>query len=721
MNANDLLLDTYKCETEYYSHLQKYEEANVALVNYIELKDQLERELSKNMIENAQAIMQSEIALAQNQLQKEQIEKQFQVLRTQWIVIIAILVTMVVALGFLYQYWKRVKEEKINSERQSKLNEIIIKKSNEIQKINESLDQEVKNKTADLNNTNKILVEKKEELIENLHQKDTLTQQLISSNKMLAESQKITKLGSWGYDVITKKVTFTEETYRQLGLVPKLKKPKLELLQERMSVADFKKIDNAIEKIKKKKVAQTVQVEINDSSGNTRNILIKMIPEFENSELVRIYGSNQDITATVSADQLERKIMNTLLDLSKKTALTENTFEQFIEELLKKSARLLDVKRVSYWNFHSRDESLECFKAYLMDSKSFTHGTILYAKDLPNYFKALYNNRTIAANNAYIDKRTTEFSTDYLPENDIYSLLDAQVQLEGKLIGVLCFEQTMFKRKWSYSDQRLVGSLADIISTAYSTFRNLNLTKEKQRLISKLYRQNENLEEFAYVTSHNLRGPSAQILGLLHLLEKEDNNESIQSIIDHLQKSGDQLDHIINDLGILLSIQEVEREEMEYVSLDETISEVKEMLKQELEEVAPELVLNYHEELGLLTHRVYLTNIIYQLFSNSLKFRKQSQPIQIKLTVYQLSDRIIFELEDNGQGIDLDRFGDKLFKMYQRFHLEVEGKGLGLYMVKSQVELLGGKINIESKPNSGTKIRIILPHLIHEAEYIHRT
>lgn len=68
-----------------------------------------------------------------------------------------------------------------------------------------------------------------------------------------------------------------------------------------------------------------------------------------------------------------------------------------------------------------------------------------------------------------------------------------------------------------------------------------------------------------------------------------------------------------------------------------------------------------------------------------------------------------FIFEDNGRGVDLVKFGNKLFSPYKRFHLDKEGKGLGLYIVKTQIEMMKGTIDISSSPDNGCKISFILP------------
>lgn len=108
------------------------------------------------------------------------------------------------------------------------------------------------------------------------------------------------------------------------------------------------------------------------------------------------------------------------------------------------------------------------------------------------------------------------------------------------------------------------------------------------------------------------------------------------------------------------------------------------------------------------THKAYLYSIFYNLVSNALKFRSESPPL-ISITVATDLYQIQISIIDNGQGIDLNRYEDQLFKPYKRFHGGKDGKGLGLFLVKSHVESLGGSISVVSSPGMGTHFTISLP------------
>jgi signal transduction histidine kinase len=81
----------------------------------------------------------------------------------------------------------------------------------------------------------------------------------------------------------------------------------------------------------------------------------------------------------------------------------------------------------------------------------------------------------------------------------------------------------------------------------------------------------------------------------------------------------------------------------------------------------------------------------------------------VEIQSYQRLTKTIIRVKDNGVGIDLDQFGDKIFGLYQRFHDHVNGKGIGLYLVKTQVEALNGKIQVQSKVDEGTEFKLVFP------------
>jgi signal transduction histidine kinase len=108
----------------------------------------------------------------------------------------------------------------------------------------------------------------------------------------------------------------------------------------------------------------------------------------------------------------------------------------------------------------------------------------------------------------------------------------------------------------------------------------------------------------------------------------------------------------------------------------------------------------------MITLKSYIYSIFFNLISNSIKYRQDDQPPIIEITALNEKNKIELIFKDNGLGMNLQRNGDEVFGLYKRFHHHIEGKGIGLYMVKAQVETLGGKITVDSGINNGTTFKI---------------
>jgi signal transduction histidine kinase len=104
----------------------------------------------------------------------------------------------------------------------------------------------------------------------------------------------------------------------------------------------------------------------------------------------------------------------------------------------------------------------------------------------------------------------------------------------------------------------------------------------------------------------------------------------------------------------------------------------------------------------LNTNKAYIESIILNLLTNSIKYKSENRKLKITVTAEQVDENLYITFKDNGIGIDLERNKDKIFGLYQRFHNYPDSKGLGLYLVKSQVETMGGTISVESEVNKGT-------------------
>lgn len=235
---------------------------------------------------------------------------------------------------------------------------------------------------------------------------------------------------------------------------------------------------------------------------------------------------------------------------------------------------------------------------------------------------------------------------------------------------------------------------------------NENLEEEVAKRTQELVEYNQQLEQFAFISAHNLRGPVARILGLGRLLGLEiDNDEKREQIYPQLIRSTEELDDVIRDLNLILEIKKNATSLIEPVNLATAMLRVCGNLEQEISTTHTSILTNFTQAEILYTIKPYLESILYNLISNAIKYRHRNRTPVIQIKTERLDNEICLCVTDNGLGIDLSKNGDKLFTLYKRFHLHVEGKGMGLYLIKTQMLAMGGRIEIESEVDKGTTFR----------------
>lgn len=232
--------------------------------------------------------------------------------------------------------------------------------------------------------------------------------------------------------------------------------------------------------------------------------------------------------------------------------------------------------------------------------------------------------------------------------------------------------------------------------------------KEKEQLIRELTKNNKDLKEFSYITSHNLRAPISNLTGLLSLIEEIPvEDPELKEILSGFNKSTHLLNETVNDLTKVMIIKDNPSIQKEALSLKEVFENVCSQLSFQIDECKPILKIDFEQVSALNINRTYIESILLNLLTNALKYRAVNKTLKISITASHINDSITLIFKDNGIGIDLERNRDKVFGLYQRFHDYPDSKGLGLYLVKSQVEAMGGIINIESEVNKGTTFTLI--------------
>ncbi|MBE9160929.1 PAS domain S-box protein [Microcoleus sp. CZ3-B2] len=181
----------------------------------------------------------------------------------------------------------------------------------------------------------------------------------------------------------------------------------------------------------------------------------------------------RDITEKKRAESLRRMrqkqllTQNTVLvELARNKVLYRGNLQVALRQITEAAARTLNAEGAGAWLYDEGRSKLQCLDQFWCSNQQHSQGVEIAAADYPAYFKALEEDRTIAADNALSDIRTRELATSYFAENGITSTLDAPVRLGGQTVGVICIEQVGSVRHWTVEEQNFAASLADLVSLA---------------------------------------------------------------------------------------------------------------------------------------------------------------------------------------------------------------------------------------------------------------
>lgn len=252
---------------------------------------------------------------------------------------------------------------------------------------------------------------------------------------------------------------------------------------------------------------------------------------------------------------------------------------------------------------------------------------------------------------------------------------------------------------------RMVGAIKDITDVKLAEI-------EKQKLLDDLIRRNEALEQFTYIVSHNLRAPVANILGLSQAVQDKSLDETGRELMtNHLLSAALSLDCVLKDLNHILNTNMAVNLKKDIIAFENLHKTIAQELKPEIEKEGVEFIADFEEAPHIKIVYNYLHNILLNLITNSIKFRSDRKPV-IRMHTYKDDRYIYLDYEDNGVGVDLDKFGQKIFGLYKVFHPDRKGKGMGLFMVKTQMDNLHGEITVSSKVGKGTKFYLKFNNLL---------
>ncbi|RXJ45733.1 PAS domain S-box protein [Gelidibacter gilvus] len=488
-----------------------------------------------------------------------------------------------------------------------------------------------------------------------------LTSDLKIERKRLVTAQSVAKVGSWETDLKTFQVNWSDETHRIFGSNPEKFEASHSAFMNFIHPEDRKKVNAAFESSLEKSGSNTMEHRIITSQGIEKWVEENWsVTNDERGAPLIAAGTCQDITESKkAADKVIRN--EAKLKVAQHVArvgsyeidmiTTEHSWSDEFYSILGIDENIIPSRGVFVSFIHPDDRAM--------------------AVNTMEEALSIYTNSSFQFRFIRTNGETGYASSEWKIEFDSY-------------------------RKPLY----LHGILRD-------------LTKEKQaeserlKMISDIVQRNNDLEQFSYIVSHNLRAPTANIIGFAEILQEETITPKEQKeLLQGLSASVAGLDTIIKDINTILQSKREVHEKKEIIIFSKLVNDIMLSIGTLVVKHRVRIITDFSDIDEIYSLKVYIFSIFYNLISNSIKYGRPEEPPCIEINSKKENERIILTFKDNGLGIDMDKKGDKIFGLYNRFHSHVEGKGMGLFMVKTQVEALGGKIAIESEPNKGTKFTI---------------
>ncbi len=333
-----------------------------------------------------------------------------------------------------------------------------------------------------------------------------------------------------------------------------------------------------------------------------------------------------------------------------------------------------------------------------------------------------YRIRNIADQNkrlsALVKERTRkldEMNVEVISKNETLQERQEEIETQNEELKE-SQEEVLAQRDLVYAQNRKLEQARDIIEiqNEETKLRNENLELEVQSRTKELLAYNQQLEQFAFISAHNLRAPVARILGLGNILDLDSKDqEDNKMVYKKMVATARELDRVVRDLNTILEIRKNSESTVSELTFEEVLTLVKQYTEKEIDDTHCIIKSDFSRAPKINSVKPYVESILQNLLSNAIKYRDPNRIPIIILTTEIVDEYVCLQVTDNGLGIDTELFKTKIFNLYQRFHSHVEGKGLGLYLIKTQILALGGKIELESKVDEGTTFKVYFRNSIH--------
>ncbi|WP_442846575.1 PAS domain S-box protein [Leeuwenhoekiella sp. H156] len=478
---------------------------------------------------------------------------------------------------------------------------------------------------------------------------------------LLQETNKVAEIGFWEYNIITGKIYWSEVT-RKIHEVPEDFVPNLET-----GVSFYKEGEN------RERISRAVQngVEtgepwngdytIINHKGRKVHVNARGKAEFENGKCVRLLGTFQDIT-----ERTERNI---------RLKKSEEQFRLAFEN------SPIGFLIISIDGFHLLRSNRAFQKLIGLGEKE------LVNKKLTDFFAPEEANRYYLNFLKLIDGKLAEIQGEHFLRNT-----------NGVILTCSVFASVIYDP--DAKPKEIIVQIQDVTELRRKS-------QEIDRFVEVTTEQNTRLINFAHIVSHNLRSHTSNIAMLLNFLKEEKDLDERELQLDMLNQASDMLTETIKHLNEVVSV-DIDIKDKEELVLKDFVKNTERSLRGLLVNANFKIYNYVPEDLKVYAVPAYLESVLLNLFSNSIKYRDPRKKSWLQVTAEAVNGYTVISVSDNGLGINMERYGDRIFGLYKTFHEHSEARGLGLYMTQSQIQVMGGSIDVKSKVGEGTTFIIKL-------------
>jgi signal transduction histidine kinase len=244
----------------------------------------------------------------------------------------------------------------------------------------------------------------------------------------------------------------------------------------------------------------------------------------------------------------------------------------------------------------------------------------------------------------------------------------------------------------------------------FIALQNEQLHLYTEKLEELIQERTKQISEFSYIAAHNMRAPVARLKGLAYVFNMSPNDVEQNRLITRMSaETAEEIDLVIKEMLDILEINNNSTQVNELISLSNIMEKCLQHFHASI--VRSNAVISYDFEAieQIKSSMLFITNIFNQLIENAIKFTPPERTPEISIKSSIAGEFVKIAFKDNAAGIDVKQFSTDLFRAYKRFNTATPGRGLGLYIVKTQLDVLGGKVELESEVGVGSTFTVYIP------------